>query len=350
MADWSGHRAPRWRYLLLDGYDREQGELKGIAGGTVKLSAATRLGGSAELTIDELDQGIDWLKHRLQIVHDTGMAGKQPWAIATMLFKSPKRTRTGARTSYSVSLLPKTKVLDEAALLQTTSYPAGTPIVETVVDLIRSTGETRIAATPSDAVLASQTVFDAGTPILTVANELLEAAGYWSVKTDGLGQFRIEPYRDPRDRPVAHNFDRVRSILRPTWTHEQDLASIPNRFIAVSQAIGEDPPLVGVAEIDDLSSPYHANNRRTPEDPLWIVATEDEVEASSQTVINQIAYRRLQDRLSPVSTYEVQHDLIPLELNDLVGFSRENVRATVQNMDISLDLSSTVKARWRVVG
>ncbi|WP_228407299.1 hypothetical protein [Leucobacter muris] len=155
---WAGPRRPRWRYLLLDNTDQPLRALDGIASGSCEVAATTRLGGSAQLTIDERGQDIDWMRHRIQITYDPGLRGIDPWPIATMLFTSPRTITRDDRTTHTVDLLSKMSIIDEDTVETRYSLPAGTPIIPTVVALIESTGETRIATTDSDTALAAAMV------------------------------------------------------------------------------------------------------------------------------------------------------------------------------------------------
>lgn len=338
-------RRPRWSHHLLNESDEPIGALDGVTGGSVTLQALTRLGGHGTLELDDRGRGIDWLKHRVQSVYDPGVPGVEARPIATMLLSSPNETYTGHGRSFSVGLLPKTSVVDEDAFPDSFSLAKGANIIDAVVSIIRSAGEERIAVTPSDKTLANPQSWDAGISKLTIVNELLDAAGYWSLWCDGSGQFRIEPYLDPADRPVAYSFLKgAESIHSADWQRDQDLASIPNRFVVVGQGSDEAPPLVGVAENTDPESPFSFQNRGR-----WIVRTEEGVEGADQGVFNQLAQRRLLDATSAVEHLKVKHELVYLNPNDAVWFEHDaySARLTVQNMTVGFALDSWVDAEWR---
>lgn len=341
---WAGPRRPRWRYLLLDATDQPLRALDGVSGGSCEVAATTRLGGSASLTIDERGQGIDWMRHRVQITYDPGLRGIEPWPVATMLFTSPRTVTHDDRTTHTVDLLSKMAVVDEDTVESRYSLPAGTPIISTVVALIQSTGETRIAATGSTAALSSPMVWDAGTSKLTIVNDLLAAAGYWSLWCDGGGQYRVEPYVLPADRPVAWTFAAGQyAIHQPGWEHEQDLASVPNRFVVVGQGSDEVPALSAVATNEDPESRFSFQTRGR-----WITRTETGAEGT-QAVLDALAQRRLIDAMSPVAKLGVTHAIVPLNPNDVIDFRGRDhsARATIQRMSFDLSFDAQCRAEWR---
>ena len=336
-----GARKPRWTVWLLDESDNRVRVLRTVEGGAVSVVAQSRLGGSGDLTLVEQ---VDWLSARCQIVYDPG-TGDSEWPVATMLFTSPETTYEATRTVYDVQLLSKMSVVDEDTVEATYSLAAGVNIIDTVVSLILSTGETRIAVTPSDATLTNPLVWDAGESKLTIINELLQAAGYWSLWCDGSGMFRVEPWRAPAERVVSWTFTTDQtSIVEAGHKFTQDMSSVPNKFVVVGEGDDETPPLIGVATNTDPGSPYSWQSRGR-----WITHTETGVEADSQEVIDQIAKRRLLDAMSPVGKISVTHGIVPLEPDQLVVFrDGDEVRATVQRMKFTLDTGSQCDAEWRL--
>lgn len=337
-----GARKPRWKVWLLDEFDNRVRLLRSVEGGAVSVVAQSRLGGSGDLTLVE---AVDWLSARCQIVYDPG-TGDAEWPVATMLFTSPETTYAGTRTVYDVQLLSKMSVVDEDTVESTFSLPAGVNIIDTVVSLIQSTGETRVAVTPSSATLTNPQMWDAGESKLTIINDLLQAAGYWTLWCDGAGLFRVEPWQSPADRVVSWVFETGEtSIVEAGHTFTQDMSSVPNKVVVVGEGDGDNPPLVGVATNENPESMFSYQSRGR-----WITSTETGVEADSQTVIDQIAQRRLLDAMSPVGRIKVSHGVVPLEPDQLVMFrDGDTLRATVQRMSFRLESGAQCAAEWRLV-
>lgn len=335
----------RWEFELLDRADTPIGMLDGVTGGSAEIVAQSQLGGSGSLSLDERGADIDWMSHRVRAWFHTGA---EAWAVGTYLLTSPTETHSDLGVSYKIGLLTKMSIPSEDTVEARFSLGAGSPIIPAIVELIESTGETRIAATESTIALSSGLTWEAGTSKLTIINDLLQAAGYWSLWCDGTGQFRVEPYVNPADRGVSRTFEHGNdSVHYADWSYTRDMASVPNRFIAVGSGDEEAPPLVGVATNEDPNSPFSFQARGR-----WVTMTEEGVESETQAVIDQYAARRLREQMAPVSKLRVKHAMLNLAPNDLVAFVPEDgVRrlATIQRMSMSFTFDTDIDADWRLV-
>lgn len=333
-----------WSFQLLDSQDQPIGNLDGVTGGSCEIVAQSALGGSGSLNLDRR-QDIDWMSNRIQAVYSNGA---DSWPVGTYLLSSPKEKHGALALSYEVGLLTKMNVISEDTVDGRYTLPSGAPIIQTVTDLIASTGEARMAVTGSSATSTASLTWEAGMSKLTIINDLLQAAGYWSLWCDGSGMFRVEPYQNPADRIPAYEFlHGETSVHMPDWDREQDNTSVPNRFVAVGQGNETTPPLVGVATNEDPLSPYSFQSRGR-----WITATEEGVEATSQAIIDTYAARKLRDAMDPVSRLSVTHAMLDLNPNDLVGFTPEDgIRrlATVQRMSMNFTFDTDIAAEWREV-
>lgn len=350
MNAWVGHRSPRWIVEHLDKSDEPLGQISEWSGGSVKIAAFSTLGGDAAITLSEPavfgDRPINFHTDRLRFSYDPGIRGVDPVGMGVYIFESTNE-EYGETVEYPVSLLPKTAVLDQDIPLDTYSLAAGTPIIPAVIELIQSTGETRIAATDSAAALSSDFVADLEWSKLTICNELLTAAGYSPVWCDGEGQFRLEPYLEPRQRPIVWTFeDGETSIYMPEWSREHDILSIPNRVKVRSSGSDEEPPIIGIAENND------------PDDPTSIPArgrivgrSEESSDFASQAAATAYAQRLLTGGQSPVATLSVTHAIVPLDPHDLIRFVHDGVErhATVREMSFDMTYDADCKALWREV-
>ncbi|WP_084821255.1 MULTISPECIES: hypothetical protein [unclassified Leucobacter] len=346
MADLHGPRAPRWRYTLLNRDDQPLRKLIGVTGGGVDVDATTRLRAAGNLTIEEMGQEIDWLSHRVRISYDPGIPGVSEWPVATMLLSSPKESYRGKRLVYDVGLLGKLAIIDETSVKGTYSVPAGAVVIDRVLELINDCGERRYSVSPSTAVTRSAMVWKPGTSYLTIINDLLSSIGYWSLWCDGAGVFRIEPYVDPGDRLSAFDFAAgARAVHSPDWDRDQDLSSIPNIAIVVSQGDGEQPAIVGTAWNLDPRDPFSIPNRGRE-----IPVIDEGAEVDSQATADLLAARLLRDARSAVAHLSVQHFVVPLNPNDVVSFAPSGAaarRASVQAMRYTFTFNGWVEAEWR---
>lgn len=347
MADFwdSKPRRARWLVDLLDENDVEIGAVS-FLGGDAKIAAFAALGGSASLELTSNDiEDINLFRDRVRIAYDPGWGDDYVWPVGTYLFDSPKEQR-GIAPSVELPLLTKLAVVDQDAVEESYSLPEGSNIVQAVSDLILSTGESRIALTESSEVTSSTLVFEAGTPKLSIINALLNSANYASLWCDGSGQFRVEPYVEPRSRPIAREFATGElSIHKPNWAREQDVLSIPNRVVVVASGSNDAPPIVGRAENTDPDSPYSIPSRGR------VISRNEQVEdMSSQAAADSYAQRLLAGGMTPVSKLSVTHAIVPLNPNDLVRFVTDEDRlATVSNMSFDLNYASQCVAEWREV-
>lgn len=343
-----GARAPRWDFQILDRDNRVVESLEGVSGGGCEVAALSRLGWSGSVAIIDRDQDIDWMSHRFRAVYDPGIPGVDPWPVCTLMFTSPNMQSNAGVKTWDVALLSLLAIVDEDTVESTYSLPAETPIISEVVALIESAGVTQITVTESDTVTRSPLMWDAGTPKLTIINDLLESAGYWSLWVDGAGMYRVEPYTAPGDRDTSYVFAAGEAAIHaPEWSREQDLSSVPNRFIVTGQGDDETPALVGVALNEDPLSPYSFQARGR-----WVTAVEEGVELADQAAADSLAQRRLLDRMSPVAKLSASHAVIDLDPNAVIEFAPLGLdprRATVQRLSWDFTYDTLIGAEWREV-
>lgn len=341
-------RAPRSHVELLDAQDNPVGRLTGVKSWSVSLAATERLGGSATLELDAIDPALNEMTSRVRITYDPGIPGVEAWPLGVFKFASPRTTVDGGMTRKTVGLTTKLAIVDEDCLDKALSIPQGANLVAQAASVLASTGEKRVAVTPSDAVARTPSAWDAGTPKLTVINDLLEAAGYWSLQVARSGQFLIQPYVAPENRPVSMVFQAGEAQWRDGWTHEQNLTSIPNKVVCRTHGSDEQPALVGVATNTDPKNPYSYQARGN----RWITRVYD-VDAEKQSVVDSLAVRRLQGAMSPVSKIEAEHPVYDLDLNEVVEFTpagSEPRRFTIQKMSVTSAFDSQCSVTWRELG
>jgi hypothetical protein len=220
---------------------------------------------------------------------------------------------------------------------------AGSNLIDVAAGLLRDTGLERLSITPSTATASSDIVYDPGKSKLTIANELLSAAGYWSAHPDGAGQVHLDPYVRPAARGVAYDFrEGARAIHLPEWERELDAASVPNKVVLVSEGSQDKAALVGVATNEDPASAYSFQARGR-----WIVETQTGVEAANQESIDSQARRRLIDVSTPSASITIQHMPVPLQPNQVAGFSSQGhtAQGVVKEIEYSLDPTALVKTK-----
>ena len=347
MAGWTGARKPAWQIQLLDMQDNELGDLDGVTGGSVTISATDTLGGSASLDLDERGQNIDFLTNRVRIVYDPGVSGLDPIPLGVYLFSSPSMEHDAAGIGYKCDLQTKVQILDEDCVPATYTVPKGTKVVDKVVELIKSTGETKVQADASSSVTRVAQTWDAGTSKREIINDLLDGINFWAIYTDGDGFFQVRKYVEPSKRPVSWSFAPGSAAIHSVeWTRTQDLAAIPNRVILTAPCDGENEGLVATATNQNASNPYSYQARGR-----WISKVE-QVDADTQATLDEQAKRKLNEAMTPVASLTATHAIVPLERNQVVEFTSRDLsrrRFTIQKMSFDISFDAQCKAEWREI-
>lgn len=337
------HRVESYRVELLNRKDEVLGDLDGVTGGSVEMNANATLRISGNLDLIDQGQNINFSSDRVRIWWQ--VQGVEPWPLGVYLLDQPSVRMTDEGREWEIGLIDKLAVLQDAAVEQPFSLPAGTVVTTAVRDLILSTGETRLAVTESAEKLASMRVWEAGTSLIRIINDLLSDINYWALWTDGQGQFRVEPYVRPEYRPIMWDFhEGAASIHTPEWVRVHDLGEVPNKVILISQAAEDEEALVATATNSNPESLTSTVTRGRV-----IAHVEDGVEVANQATLQSMAERKLLDLSAPAASLEVDHAPVPLWYNDAVTFQSQghSVTATVTKMSMNLVSGTLVAAEWR---
>lgn len=316
--------------------------LDGVTGGDLAYSVAQTIKSGGKIRIVN-PPAADWLNESVSI---TAVVDTERVPLGVFLVSAPVADYGATGVSMDLELADKLSILDADAFGATFSLPAGTNAVDAVVSLIQGAGQTDITANDGSEVLANGMFWEAGTSRLRVINDLLDASGYFSLWCDGQGFYRIDKYTRPQDRGVTSRFDYGQT--NQLVARDQDIYSIPNRFIAIGSADPESGALTATAENTNADSPYSY-----PARGRWITQVEEGVEVTSQSVLNAYAERRLQEVSSVSASVEVEHLVRPLLLNDAVRVTHMptglDALHTVQRIEIPLDPLGLCRSTLREV-
>lgn len=340
MSALDTHRQTDYTVTLLDWGDHVVRRLDGVTGGNITLSNSTRLRASGSLNLTEVCGDVDWITQRVRIEYK---ANGTSWGLGVFLLSAPTRSYSEMGSTWSVDLSSPLAVPDADCVDSTFTVKAGSNLVGVAADILYETGLERLSVTPSSAVAASDMIYDPGKSKLTIVNELLSAAGYWSAHPDGTGQIHLDPYILPAARAISYDFhEGARAVHLPEWEREQDTAAVPNKVVFISQGSADKAGLVGVAVNNDPSSPYSYPSRGR-----WIVETRTGVEAADQESITAQARRRLIDASTPSAAITLQHMPVPIQPNQLVGFTSQGhaAKGVVKEIEYTLDPTALVKTK-----
>ena len=348
VARWS--RATRFEVEVLDRTEKPRFLLQDVEpGGVLEWSASASVKGSGRITVRDTGQDIDWLNDRLRFTAYVSDDGGEEYTVPLGVFLCAAPVGDWDETGrlWEVELVDKSSILDQDVIMSpqgtpgTFSLSKGDNVVEKVKQIIVDTGESVSAIDDYDEVLASDIVWDAGTTRLKIINDLLDAANFFSLWVDEYGRFRVSKYRAPYERPPAFStsnplVESDTSLMSPEWEHDEDIYSIPNRFIAVQNGSDEEEGLVAVATNEDPEDRFSFQARGR-----WITEMDTGVEAVDQAALDALAERRLAAASDKAATYEIQHVFLPgLKVNDTIEFSagdQRGVLTVVNNTSVVLD-------------
>ena len=285
-------------YDLLDRSGAHLGALSGVltGSGSVSRSAAASVKASAQLSLVNTGQVEDWTQVRIRPVIEVN---GESWPLGVFLPDVPQ-TIYGQQQQIDMQLLDKTTILQGDAFGRSYGIEKGANVTQAIREVIETTGEPATGIEHSDEQLLTSMESEPDDTKLQVINQLLDAAGYFSLHTDGHGNFQADPYLKPARRPVRVEFvDGVNATLRglylPEFSVEQDFGSVPNRVRAVSQSEEDQPALVAEAvnESGDRFSFEHLG--------YWRTTVETDVQTTSQTALQSYAERRLHQPVVPAA-------------------------------------------------
>lgn len=333
-----GNHSESYRAELLNYKDVKISDIH-MLDGSLDWNQFRDIKGSGQLTIygDNLEN-VNWLTARIAVSYyaefDDQVIDEQLMVGLVSEMKPNKQNGT-----LELSILDKLSILAEDALPHSLGYPVGTLVTAAIVQLIRSTGETKVAVVESNETLRTALVFDVGESKLAIINRLLTTIDYGSIWVDGYGVFRAEPYVEPSKREIKHRFE---SGDYATFTDEiedeRDLFSIPNKIIAVSTTNGETEALVAVAQDDDPTSPYSVPSRGG----RVITRVETGVAATSLTTLQAFANRILQSSSQITWRQTINHLWANIGLNDAI-VAPNSLVFTVVEMSMTLQPGALVK-------
>jgi hypothetical protein len=343
-------RVTEFRFEMLSTDEAALGNMRGVQpGGGVEWKANAAIKGGGSMSVLDVGQGIDWLNTRIR-----------PWAILTgtnadgstlevpcgvYIPTAPVEDWTEGGRSWNVELLDKNSILDQDVVTDednipvTFTLPTGTIALEAVVNLITGAGESAAAIGVGDATesLNNPMTWDVGTSRLKIINDVLSAAGYFSLWVDGYGQYRATQYIVPSQRQPVYEtntpFSRGdNSLMDPSWTRDNDIYSVPNRYVAIGQGDGVTEAPVAIATNEDPLSPfsYQARGR-------WITHVVSGVEATSVSELVTRARMGLAQMSAVTSGFSVAHMFLPdIMVNSVVRFTND-----LAELDVYCSVSST---------
>lgn len=254
----------------------------------------------------------------------------RPHIIATVVPTDAPRKLTTTTSQLAVKAADPTHLLARAKLRRSITYPAATPIAETVRALIANyTPLVHAVIHDTDETLRENLTYDAGTPILTVINALLKAAGYNPLTPQPDGTLTSTAWTPPADRPTALHFadNAGHGAYMPELDIDDGRLQRPNEVIARTRGGQDSAPIVG----------------RWPDvPPVDPIAEEITVDAASIEVARLLA-RQYHDQLQGASAAtSIEGPWQPIQPQQVAGFSYNRHGIRDRRM-----LLTALQTRWQ---
>lgn len=347
--DYTGPRIEDYFVDLLDHNDQFVRRLETSYGGTLNFDASAEIQGGGKINV--IGPGVEWTKHRLKIWYQAHPSDA-PRSLGVFLPIVPKTVYSRATQEVSVDLLDKLVMVSRDKVDKFYSVPTNTRATSVVRTILNGSGFTPHNITNPEFILDGYTkapmIWPAGTSKLQIINDLLAYINYAPLYVDENGVFQGRPHTLPSERVSVWTFESGEQAIHTSeWEKDQDLTSIPNKVILVSEGNSVADALVGTAENNDPNSPYSIVNRGQV-----IPHYESGIEAESPLVINALAKRKLVELSSPVATMMISHANLPLDVGDVVRFvpsSGDDMMAVIERLEYTLTPGSLCKTTLKEV-
>lgn len=228
------NRKEWYEVLLLDKDENEKGILEKVKSLSIEYKSLRTIKRTANITIAEGKQAINYLSDRIKPVFYIESQGKRvSFPLGIFLLNSPERADSGSEITREISCYSKLQILLDDSFSERYFIPAGTNYVGAISAIIASTGEENINIEPTDKVLTVDKEFDISKSKLEIVNELLEEINYYSLRTDENGYFVSYPYVEPDSKEITYQYiDNELSVTYYGMKETLDLFEVKNCFLA----------------------------------------------------------------------------------------------------------------------
>lgn len=230
----SSNRKEWYEVVLLDKDEQEKGILEKVKALSIEYKSLRTIKRTANITIAEGKQAINYLSDRIKPVFYVQARGKTvSFPLGIFLLNSPARADAGNEITREVSCYSKLQILLDDSFSERYFIPAGTNYVGAVSAIIASSGEENINLEPTGKVLSVDKEFDISKSKLEIVNDLLGEINYYSLRTDENGYFVSYPYQEPDSKEITYQYiDNQLSIIHYGIKETLDLFNVKNCFLA----------------------------------------------------------------------------------------------------------------------
>lgn len=229
----SANRKEWYSVELLDKDENKKGILQKVKSLSIEYKSLRTIKRTANLTIAESDQEINYLSDRIKPIFYIKSRGKViSFPLGIFLLSSPSRDDKNIEVTREIECYSKLQILLDDSFSERYYIAAGTNYVSAIADIIKSTGEMNIDVEPTDKVLATDREFDISKSKLEIINDLLQEINYYSLRTDSNGYFVSSPYVQPDLKQITYQYlDDELSVTYYGMRETLDLFNVKNCFL-----------------------------------------------------------------------------------------------------------------------
>ncbi|WYD68250.1 hypothetical protein [Bacillus phage PK1] len=359
-----GSRVVKFRYDILDRFERKKGELSRVISGEVSMSAFATIKRTAKFTLEEenfekmryytwqdldnktwseeggnefrtmwaldkeLSPMVDWLNDRIQpfVMFQMPDGGFVEFSLGIFLLSSPVRKDQNGQVVREVEAYDGLIILDQDKFTDRHYIKAGTTYESAVRQILQSAGITKINIDiPSGERLPNDKEYATGDTKLTAINDLLTAINNTPLWVDSSGYYRSSRYERPEDKPVGYVYsDQELSIIREEAEEEFDLFDVANSWV-ITVSNPESEPMTSRKDNNNPDSPTSIPSRgrrivdfREVED----IASQAALDSYTERIASEASqvYGRAKFK-TPIMPFHEYYDAIvfqyePLGIND----------------------------------
>lgn len=205
---------------------------------------------------------IDWLSDEIRPVM---IIDGNEYPLGVFVPVRPEESRSGPVTTVSLSAYDRTQKVADMNSASLLYWPAGTPYLDAVEQLLSASGINTVFKTPSAATFAeAREDWELGTPFLDAANKLLSEINYNPLWFNQDGAAVLEPASVPEASAIEHVLDtndKDTRVIGGSFTRTRDLFNAPNVFVVVCQNPEKGAPMTATATNENPQSPLSVPRR-----------------------------------------------------------------------------------------
>lgn len=341
-----GGHSESYRVWIADDNDLKVSRLP-HTGGTIDWNMFQVVQGGGTITV-AYDESYKWNNSRL-LVEYVARLGQNTITYPLMVPIVTNCVPDKRGNLMTLTVADKCKILQDDRVDESVSYPVGTRVVQAVIDQVNAAGEISVVVEESDETLRTAMSWGAGTSRLTIINDLLASINYLPMWVMGNGTFYSRPSTANTD-PIHSFVAGPECIASEEVSDSLDMSDIPNKIVCISTTDGETEPLIGVAVNDDPDSDWSTADTGRGRVITRVI---EDVEATSQEVIDQIARDYLNSSSQVTWRQTVQHLRAQLWIRDRVtGVDGQEAQIVEMSQELTAgSLTSSVLRRLdRLVG